>query len=70
MIFAAARAARKLAPQEYQAAPRPFQISRHVRDQEFLSTTPSSSPHGDILSVGAAAERAVARNGKIRGCAL
>ncbi len=61
--FAARARARKLAPQEYQGGTSAVSNLGMYGIKDFYAII--NPPHATILSVGAAEERAVARNGKI-----
>ena len=61
--FAARAGARKLAPQEYQGGSSAVSNLGMYGIKDFYAII--NPPHATILSVGAAEERAVARNGKI-----
>ncbi len=63
--FAARARARKLAPQEYQGGTSAVSNLGMYGIKDFYAII--NPPHATILSVGAAEERAVARNGKIEG---
>src|SRR5437899_869194 len=61
--FAARARARKLAPQEYQGGTSAVSHLGMYGIKDFYSII--NPPHASILSIGAAEERAIARNGKI-----
>ena len=61
--FAARARARKLAPQEYQGGTSAVSNLGMYGIKDFYAII--NPPHASILSVGAAEERAIARNGKI-----
>jgi pyruvate dehydrogenase E2 component (dihydrolipoamide acetyltransferase) len=66
--FAARARARKLAPQEYQGGTSAVSNLGMYGIKEFYAII--NPPHATILSVGAAEERAVVRNGKIEAAQM
>jgi len=66
--FAARARARKLAPQEYQGGTSAVSNLGMYGIKDFYAII--NPPHASILSIGAAEERAIARNGKIEAAPM